>query len=62
MNTKFRLAIIFLIIGMASTVGGAVLKVMELAIANTVLMLGLAAHFSGAGILVFSLNDNRKLG
>lgn len=61
MNTRFRLAVILLLIGMGSTVLGSVFKIMEIALANTIMMLGLAAHFTGAGIMVFSLIDNRKL-
>ena len=61
MNARFKLAVIFVLIGMVSTVVGSIFKMMGITFANTLMMLGLAAHFSGAGILVFSLLDQRKL-
>ena len=62
MNNKIKLALVLFIIGLTLTVGGAVLRILQQNGSNSLMISGLIAHFSGAGLMVGNMITTRKLG
>lgn len=61
MNTKFKWAIGFLIVGILFTAGGALMRILNYPYANRMLVSGLIAHIGGFGLVVSDLYYQKKV-